>query len=305
MIRTYAQGVRTALEDLLRKRDERPIFPAISGHIAELCSLQLPKICSRSPTSSLRPPMWYTLLVAAVLVGLLVSAPQTQAQRLGRLFTTPEQRSALDEVRLQAQFAEPPLEFDPEPVAMVSTVAAEPDDPVVSKLIVNGIVRRSGGPTSVWVNGDEVERGATTREGVAVEAARMKTDVIRLRLPSGTQSIALRPGQEIDVRSGLVLEAYEKGSGSADARSAFDSRSSAVVVAPDAQQQPMTGNRANAAGIAPLSTGSQQSAAGGTMVEGPSISDQLRAIAELPPEQQREALARLAATNARSAAPAQ
>jgi len=257
-----------------------------------------------------------TFGVAAVLVGLLVSAPQTQAQRLGRLFTTPEQRSALDEIRLQAQFAEPPLEFDPEPVATVTTAAAKSDDPVVSKLIVNGIVRRSGGPTSVWVNGDEVERGDTTREGVAVEAARMKTDVIRLRLPSGTQSIALRPGQEIDVRSGLVLEAFEKGSGSADARSAFAPRSAVVAVAPDAAagaghsgaaapQQPMTGNRANAAGVAPLSTGSQQSAAGGTMVAGPSISDQLRAIAKLPPEQQREALARLAATNARSAAPAQ
>jgi hypothetical protein len=55
-------GVCTALEDLLRKRDERPIFPAIFGHIAELCSQHSPKICSRPPTPSLRPPMRHTLL---------------------------------------------------------------------------------------------------------------------------------------------------------------------------------------------------------------------------------------------------
>jgi len=63
------------LENLLRKRDERPIFPVIFGHIAELCSLQLSKICSRSPTPSLRPPIRHTLL--ALCAALTLSACTT------------------------------------------------------------------------------------------------------------------------------------------------------------------------------------------------------------------------------------
>lgn len=172
--------------------------------------------------------------LAVVLVALGLSAAQTQAQSLGRLFTTPEQRSALDEIRVQAQFEEPAPEPEPAPRAAVTTEAKEP---VVSKLTINGIVRRSGGRTSVWVNGDEIERGSRTREGVAVDAAR--ADLVRLRLPSGTQSIALRPGQAIDVRSGLVLDAYEHNP-SAGRQTAFPAASSSSG-GPDSAPIPAAG----------------------------------------------------------------
>ena len=48
-------------------------------------------------------------VAAMVLLVVAAGAPQAQAQRLGRLFTTPEQRATLDEVRAQVQFAQPQL----------------------------------------------------------------------------------------------------------------------------------------------------------------------------------------------------
>jgi len=102
-------GVRSALEDLLRKRDERPIFPVIFGHIAELCSLQSPKICSRSPTPSLRKicsrsptpslrsPIRYALL-ALLLAGF--GAANTQAaEQTGDLATLLDSDDAATQTR--------------------------------------------------------------------------------------------------------------------------------------------------------------------------------------------------------------
>ncbi len=47
---------------VVRKWDERCIFPEYPRQIATAIFLESPKICPRSPTSSLRAPMPYTLL---------------------------------------------------------------------------------------------------------------------------------------------------------------------------------------------------------------------------------------------------
>lgn len=159
--------------------------------------------------------------LVVVLMASSVSAPQLHAQRLGRLFTTPEQRSALDEIRTQAQFDQPELEPEPEPeMSSLVTVTEQPRGPTISNLTINGVVRRSGGRTTVWVNGHEVDRGDVTREGVLVESATRRSEAVRLRLPSGTQTIALRPGQRIDIGTGTVLEAYDQQP-TADTQTAF------------------------------------------------------------------------------------
>lgn len=73
------------------------------------------------------------MLVAAL--ALLLHAPLAQAEPLGRLFLTPERRAVLERQR-QLNIQENTQE----------TV-------VVEKLHLNGVVHRSGGKTTVWVNG--------------------------------------------------------------------------------------------------------------------------------------------------------
>lgn len=151
-----------------------------------------------------------TLLAVVTFVCAMI-APQAEAQRLGRLFTTPEQRSVLNEIRTQAQFAQPELEPEPEPqTSSVTVTEQESAGPSIANLTINGVVRRRGGRTTVWVNGREVDRGDVTREGVLVETANRRNGNVRLRLPSGTETIALRPGQKIDIATGTVLEPYEQ-----------------------------------------------------------------------------------------------
>jgi hypothetical protein len=247
------------------------------------------------------------VVIAAVLVVLAASAaPAANAQRLGRVFTTPEQRRALDEIRAQAEFAQPDVQAEQAREAVpIAAAAQQPSGPAISSLTINGVVRRSGGKTMVWVNGHEVEHGKLTRDGVLVESAQRSSGDVRLRLPSGTESIALRPGQKIDVGSGLVLEPYEKDAGSPTSRSAFDIQeqpSKSESSAGDAQKttsapaQPQSRD-------AKLTTASQQSAVSGAKVL--DIVERLRTIANLPSKEQAAALSELSAGNAPSAVPSQ
>jgi hypothetical protein len=177
------------------------------------------------------------LAVAALASG---SAP---AQDMGRLFTTPAQRANLDELRDMArlQRAEP----EPEPLQTPSTQPAVADVPAIERLTIDGLVRPSRGPGAVWINGNLVPRGGVSREGLRVE---MEDDRpgIRVRLPSGAGSVALKPGQQIEVRSGTVLEPWERGP-SSEPPSAFTARrgdSTAPPQAGDAAGAPEEAGRA-------------------------------------------------------------
>ena len=128
-----------------------------------------------------------------VIAFLLGTAPAiAAAQELGRLFFTPQQRNALDD-RRRARVPDKPA------AAVVAT-------PVTR---VDGYVKRSGGPSTVWINGDPLPESAP-------EAPRIDTT----REPSGTVSITigesgtrarLRPGQALDRGTGEVLDVIGDG----------------------------------------------------------------------------------------------
>ena len=85
------------------------------------------------------PPLRRAGFLFNALALMVVSLP-APAQDLGRLFFTPERREALDR---QRQFKVPEnLEV--------------PDDPT---LTINGVVTRSSGKRTVWINGTAQEDG--------------------------------------------------------------------------------------------------------------------------------------------------
>ena len=98
------------------------------------------------------------------LAALLLSCtllPAAQADTLGRLFFTPQQRSQLEFARMRNT----PAEGGASPV-----------------LTVNGIIQRSGGARTVWVNGvaqSERSNGNTTSQNVSVPG---KSKPVRLKV---------------------------------------------------------------------------------------------------------------------------
>ncbi|MDO8071812.1 hypothetical protein O3299_09735 [Janthinobacterium sp. SUN176] len=129
-----------------------------------------------------------TRILCALLAGAALTA---QAQPLGRLFLSPQQRAQLDAQR----YGPPP----PDPALAAPT--PPPPPPPAPPVELNGVVQRSSGRSTVWLN-QEAQNEPHNR------LARDKPGTLTLRLSNG-QAVLLKPGQRYDPASGTVTEAQE------------------------------------------------------------------------------------------------
>ncbi|HZQ73348.1 MAG TPA: hypothetical protein VFB08_10565 [Burkholderiales bacterium] len=127
-------------------------------------------------------------LLACVLALLAVPA---RAQDFGRLFFTPEQRSALDE-RRKARIPDKPA----------AAVAASP----TTKM--NGYVKRSGGPSTVFLNGEGI---LDTGQPDAPRVPRGKDQSVSVPVGEGGARVELKPGEVLDSGSGEVHDVLGGG----------------------------------------------------------------------------------------------
>ena len=125
-----------------------------------------------------------------------IAQTQPPSLALGRLFFSPDERAAIDESRLRP--------------AVVAAPEAKPLPPAPEYVTLNGVVRRSDGSTSVWLNNRLVE-GRRTAEGLEVSNSRRAPGPanVTVRVPQAGRSIDLRVGQRLDVTSGKVQERYQ------------------------------------------------------------------------------------------------
>jgi hypothetical protein len=123
-----------------------------------------------------------------VLVAGLAAAPAA-AQDVGRLFFTPEQRASLD-ARRKARVPD-------KPSAQIVTLPTTRLD---------GYVTRSGGRSTVWVNGESVADDAP-------EAPRIRSNEGRVNVTAGDGGprVGLKPGQILDRSSGEVRDVIGDG----------------------------------------------------------------------------------------------
>jgi hypothetical protein len=122
-----------------------------------------------------------SLLLAALM--LLFSPATPNAQELGRLFFTPEQRAALDarrRARIPDRAASP---------ALISPTTR-----------LDGYVKRTDGLPTVWVNGESTQDAAPAPDG-------------RVAVPAGESGarVQLRPGEVLDRSSGEVRDVLGTG----------------------------------------------------------------------------------------------
>ncbi|HWQ38590.1 MAG TPA: hypothetical protein VNM24_08275 [Burkholderiales bacterium] len=138
--------------------------------------------------------------VLARLLGffLLVAVAWTPAgaaePQLGRLFFTPQQRAALDAGR--RIFAAKKSDDHPRPARQ----SRRPRE-----IELNGIVMRSDGERTVWVNGKSYYRGSPRGLEILTDPGRPAS--ARIRLP-GKKTTDLRVGQRLEAGSGEVHEKY-------------------------------------------------------------------------------------------------
>ena len=128
------------------------------------------------------------LLCLALLLG--AGAAQA-ADELGRLFFTPAQRAALD-ARREARVPDRPA-------------AAVVVSPVTR---IDGYVKRSQGPSTVWMNGESLSEGGP--EAPRIESPQGEGRV-SVTVGEGGRRIRLKPGQALDRGSGEIKDVIGDG----------------------------------------------------------------------------------------------
>ena len=132
--------------------------------------------------------MMRVLALACAL--MLTSGPAVAAEPLGRLFFTTAQRASLDVARSQKSRA---------------TLSAEKEDAAPEVVTYGGMVRRSDGKTTVWINNRAMHDNE--RPDGATMVGRVKPDGgVTLQIPQTGRSVDLKPGQSIELLSGAIEE---------------------------------------------------------------------------------------------------
>ena len=110
-----------------------------------------------------------TLLKLCALSLYLLLTSHAQAEQLGRLFFTPEQRKQFDFGKFQ-----------------------ESDGNSSDTMTINGIVQRNGGSRTAWVNGVPQKIGKSDERNPAS---------VPLSIPNQTQTVTVKVGQKVEVTS--------------------------------------------------------------------------------------------------------
>ena len=118
-----------------------------------------------------------------LLAGAFALAP-VNAQEMGRLFFTPEQRAALD-ARRKARVPDKPAAV---PLVLSPTTR------------LDGYVRRSDGRSTVWVNGAGVDDAAPQADGR-----------VSVGVGDSRARVRLKPGEMLDRSSGEVTDLIGPG----------------------------------------------------------------------------------------------
>lgn len=128
-----------------------------------------------------------------IAVLLLAGAQLAQAaDPVGRIFYTPEERARLDGLRAKRAVA-----------------TQVPNEPVPEYVTYNGIVRRSDGLATVWVNGELLsETDLRTKQAIIGRVSRNGQILLQTPEAAATSQIRLKVGQSAELLSGQVDEPF-------------------------------------------------------------------------------------------------
>ena len=166
---------------------------------------------------------------------------------IGRLFFTPAQRASLDIARSQRTKAT---------VATETTEQLVVEQPIPQTITYGGIVRRSDGQTTVWINDRAVDGQEAAGSGGATIVRRVGPDgAVTVEVPQSRRSVDLKVGQSVEVLSGSIGETSAR----TPQKSNPDAESLAPAPRPRPSTEPATPESGAAPGAPPRSTAPAES----------------------------------------------
>lgn len=171
------------------------------------------------------------------LIFLTTFTTTTQAEGLGRLFTTPQERAMLERARhttsIQIELKKEPEtteqidtgNFNPDiqgtpsetniEVVIIDTDIVEPEviilpEQKIPNITVNGFVKRSGGKSTAWVNGINTNDGYFEPQHIKVNPHKVGHDHVHIEVDDLTiGDVSLKAGQTLNSETAEVTETYQ------------------------------------------------------------------------------------------------
>lgn len=137
----------------------------------------------------------WIVLAIAILPGSALAQ-----DKLGRLFFTPAERTSLDnQRRIALDELNRPVRKEREPDL--------PKAPPPKMFTLNGVVRRSDGETTIWVNNQAAHDGFRDMDVLPGSISR---EAVAVQLPGSGRRVKLKVGQTVDSMTGRVEESYRR-----------------------------------------------------------------------------------------------
>jgi hypothetical protein len=128
------------------------------------------------------------------------SVPAPAAEPLGRLFYTPDQRAQLDTARSKKTRVNLTTESE-------TPAEKAPPPPAPEVVTYGGIVRRSDGKATIWLN-DRAVQDKDVRAGSTIVGRVRPDGSVTVQSAQSGRSVDLRVGQRAEMLSGKVEEGY-------------------------------------------------------------------------------------------------
>lgn len=148
---------------------------------------------------------WISATPLLLVLTTSLADAETAATGYGRVFFTPQDRVLLDGAR-RNKIRTVAKTTAPRPAPIAAAAPSKPERPS-GNVTLNGIVRRSDGESTIWVNGVAMPADAQTGK-VQVAPSTSQSGVIRIPNTSDAGPVELKVGQKLDLSSGNVTERY-------------------------------------------------------------------------------------------------
>ena len=126
---------------------------------------------------------------------------------LGRLFFTPEERATMEAARARADLA--PVSLSALSLSNLPGAIPAVATPPPPALTLNGLVTRSQGPATLWINGIAQDARSLYLPGVAQPRVRLERNAIQIALDATQPARRVKAGQTFDPARAQVSDAHQ------------------------------------------------------------------------------------------------
>lgn len=126
---------------------------------------------------------------------------------LGRLFFTPEERATMEAARALVDLA--PVSLSALSLSNLPGAIPPVAAPPPPALTLNGLVTRSQGPATLWINGLAQDARSLYLPGVAQPRVRLERNAIQIALDPTQPARRVKAGQTFDPARAQVSDAHQ------------------------------------------------------------------------------------------------